>query len=375
MPVITAFGGGGGGGKKSARAVIGSTGAGYTASDVDFLCNGSNDSAMFDAALAAIPAAGGEIKILDGTYTLTKPWVIERNNIKVTGSGARNTALRMTGARDGGDTPANAKSTAAVIYVSGSNNGFEGLELANDVSATTGTSFGIYIIGNNNTVTGNIVSNSSSDSVCYGLMLYVANANNVTGNTVSSTGSSYNGSCYGICLNTANANNVTGNTVSNSNSGGSGNSYGIYATSSNNSTITGNTVSNSNSGSGSGSGSYGIYVISSNNSTVTGNTVSNSSGGSGSYAYGIYLINATNSRISNVFGGKTASFNGFALYISGTGNTYTQISCNIFRNWVQYGTGALTVNGTAAASLGGSSTVMSTFTAIGTGSTMGFNTV
>jgi parallel beta-helix repeat protein len=271
---------------KYARIVIGSTGAGYTSDDVDLLCTGSNDSAIFDDALAAISASGGEIKILEGTYTLNKPWAIERSNIKITGSGAGNTILRMTGTRNMTSSAAAAKSNNAVIYISGSNNIIEGLQIANsDTTIASGYSYGIYLAGssNNNTVMGNTCSNSSSASI-----------------------------------------------------------------------------------------SYGIYIGSSSNNTVTGNTCSNSS----IYrSYGICLAGSSNNTVSIVCGGKSASFTGFALYCSGTSNSYNQIiNCN-FRNWTQYGSGALTTNGSAAATLPGSSTTIAAFDAIGTGSVAGFNMI
>ncbi|MDR1217238.1 MAG: right-handed parallel beta-helix repeat-containing protein [Oscillospiraceae bacterium] len=538
MPVITAFGGSTG--KRSARVVIGTTNAGYTASDVDFLCNGSNDSAMFASALTSISAVGGEIKILDGTYILSKPWAIERNNIKVTGSGAGITVLRMTGTRNSSAAAADAKSNNAVVYLSGSNNAIEGLTLANGMSPTVGVSYGIYVAESNHvTVTGtlcdnassnqsshgiffngctdcvadyNTVSNSTGASVnCFGITLdaafsdnnaildntvensgngtvfgvylnYSSSHNVIRGNRVSTSAVGTSGSCYGVYLNSENCSNVIeGNIFTNTSAGTTaGNSYcrgvsmtgnsngnsviantftnsavlssfGVDCNGSKNNVIAGNTISNSDTGNGnegilligtasynvvqgniisnstsalssrgidnnapynvisgnvilnSNSGSatndlcygilssgdhctitgnviannsavgicYGMYLSGSDNNSVTGNTVSN--GSSGGYAYGIYLANVTNSRVSCVFGGKSATFTGFALYIIGTGNTYNQITNNNYRNWGQYGSGLYTSDGSVTASLPGSATTISTFTIIGTGSVSGFD--
>jgi parallel beta-helix repeat protein len=230
MATTTDFPSGGGGGKKAAHVVIGSTGAGYTASDVDYLCDGANDSAQFDAALAAIPTAGGEIKILDGTYTLTKPWAIERSNINITGSGAGNTILRMTGTRNTTTTAAAAKSNNAVIYLSGSNCVIEGLTLANGTTETAGMSYGVYIdSGSNNTVTGNTISNSTNSGACYGL--YINNSTNctVTGNMIrnSSSGTS---NCYGVYITSGPSNTVTGNTIANKRTSGQSttNTFALY---------------------------------------------------------------------------------------------------------------------------------------------------
>ncbi len=53
-------------GKKPCRFVVGSTGAGYTADDVDYLCDGTADEVEINAAIAALPENGGEVRLLDG---------------------------------------------------------------------------------------------------------------------------------------------------------------------------------------------------------------------------------------------------------------------------------------------------------------------
>ena len=70
---------GAGGGKACSTIVMGTSGAGYTAADVDYLCSGSNDSSQFTAALGALPSTGGRILMLEGTYRL--------QNISITKSG------------------------------------------------------------------------------------------------------------------------------------------------------------------------------------------------------------------------------------------------------------------------------------------------
>ena len=70
---------GAGGGKACSTIVMGTSGAGYTASDVDYLCSGSNDSSQLTAALGALPSTGGRILMLEGTYRL--------QNISITKSG------------------------------------------------------------------------------------------------------------------------------------------------------------------------------------------------------------------------------------------------------------------------------------------------
>lgn len=85
-------GGTGGSGKRYARIVIGTSTAGWTASDCDYLCNGTNDSTQFTNAITALPD-GGEIVLLDGTYQLNSNVDIEKScTIRGAGLGANITA-------------------------------------------------------------------------------------------------------------------------------------------------------------------------------------------------------------------------------------------------------------------------------------------
>ena len=54
-----------------ARFVIGNTSAGYTADQCDYLCDGTDDQVEINAAIAALPATGGKIVLLDGAYNIT----------------------------------------------------------------------------------------------------------------------------------------------------------------------------------------------------------------------------------------------------------------------------------------------------------------
>lgn len=59
-------------GKRTCRFVIGTSEAGWTQADCDYLCDGTDDQAEFNAAVAAVKeVGGGEIVILDGTYHMT----------------------------------------------------------------------------------------------------------------------------------------------------------------------------------------------------------------------------------------------------------------------------------------------------------------
>ncbi|MEG2378037.1 MAG: right-handed parallel beta-helix repeat-containing protein, partial [Clostridia bacterium] len=65
---------GGGYGKKYATFVIGTTASGHTATDVDYLCDGTADDVEIQAAINAIkyPIQHGKIIILPGTYNITQ---------------------------------------------------------------------------------------------------------------------------------------------------------------------------------------------------------------------------------------------------------------------------------------------------------------
>lgn len=68
-------------GKRTCRFVVGTSTAGWTAADVDYLCDGTADDVEINAALRALPSTGGEIVILDGTYNINSPILIYKNCI------------------------------------------------------------------------------------------------------------------------------------------------------------------------------------------------------------------------------------------------------------------------------------------------------
>lgn len=64
-------------GKRTCRVVVGTSTAGWTEEDCDFLCDGSNDWGKIMNAIGALPDEGGEIALLGGTYTLSREIVID----------------------------------------------------------------------------------------------------------------------------------------------------------------------------------------------------------------------------------------------------------------------------------------------------------
>lgn len=74
-------------GKRTARFIVGTSTAGWTDNDCDYLCDGTDDQEEINAAIQALPDGGGEIKLLDGTYNITSDILVNKNSIILNGSG------------------------------------------------------------------------------------------------------------------------------------------------------------------------------------------------------------------------------------------------------------------------------------------------
>lgn len=55
--------------------------------DVDYVCDGTDDQVEINAAIAALPAAGGSVVLREGTYTIAAAIVINRDDVMLVGSG------------------------------------------------------------------------------------------------------------------------------------------------------------------------------------------------------------------------------------------------------------------------------------------------
>ena len=82
-------------GKRTCRFVVGTSAAGWTAADVDYLCDGTDDQVEINAAINALPAEGGEIVILDGTYNITDSIKINKANVAIVGNNKKTILKRM----------------------------------------------------------------------------------------------------------------------------------------------------------------------------------------------------------------------------------------------------------------------------------------
>ena len=80
---------------RAARFVIGTSTAGWTEADCDYLCDGTADEVEIKAAISALPSEGGEILLLDGTYNISSSIAISKANVVLRGSGPSTVLKRM----------------------------------------------------------------------------------------------------------------------------------------------------------------------------------------------------------------------------------------------------------------------------------------
>ena len=80
---------------RAARFIIGTSTAGWTEADCDYLCDGTADEVEIKAAISALPSGGGEILLLDGTYNISSSIAISKANVVLRGSGPSTVLKRM----------------------------------------------------------------------------------------------------------------------------------------------------------------------------------------------------------------------------------------------------------------------------------------
>lgn len=274
----------GGSGKRTCRFVVGTSTAGWTSEDCDYLCDGTADDVEINAAIQALPSTGGEVVILDGTYNITATIAMNKDNVTLSGNGAATVLKRMwSGSGTGVITVTSDYCTVQNLQIDG-----------NKSSYASGD--GIYLSSSSNNI---VIGNTCNNSV-NGIYLYSSDNNTITSNIciantngiyLSSISSRYNAiagnACnengkYGICLSNSYSNAITGNTCN-------GNNAGIYFSNvSSNNTIIGNVCSGNANGIFSPSGSS-----QNKNITITGNTCNNNS------ISGIALTSLTNSTVAS----------------------------------------------------------------------------
>ena len=281
-------------GKRVCRLVVGTSTSGWTASDCDYLCDGTADDVEINAAIQALPSTGGEIVILDGTYNITATIAMNKDNVKLSGNGAATILKRMwdSSTREG------------VISINATNGRccVENFQIdGNKATYSSVNNEGIYLAGgrDNNTITGNTINNNHYA----GIYVNTSDNNTITGNTFSNNN-------YGIYQVRSNSNTFVGNIFNNNTNAG------IFVSGSNN-TITGNTsVNNGDSG-------IQVYEYGAKSNTVTGNTCINNAGS------GISLRGGHQKGSNNTITGNTCINNaGSGIYVNDNdNNTITGNTC------------------------------------------------
>lgn len=84
------------GGKRTCRFTVGTSAAGWTAADCDYLCDGTDDQEEINQAVAALPGSGGEIVLLSGSYRLSGAILLTKWNTVLRGNGGSTVLIRET---------------------------------------------------------------------------------------------------------------------------------------------------------------------------------------------------------------------------------------------------------------------------------------
>lgn len=299
----------------SQRFVIGTSAAGWTEDDVDYLCDGVADNVQINAAIQALPAAGGEIKILDGTYNLASKIIVDKNNVLISGCGFSTVLSKGWSATVyEGIITLSAASKCCIEklrFSGGSDNFISAIYLGaacdeNIISNNniTGLTSGVTILSSSN----NIISNNIiSGCLQYGVQIKSSSENVVSDNRVKNcsrgididssqyivvTGNSCYARDYGIHTNASDWNVVSGNICR-------GATTGIELSNFSYGAVSGNNCSNND---------IGIRLsFNSHVNTVSGNTCVRGTGIPSDYAGGlvtrqtiyIYYTYAKNNLVCN----------------------------------------------------------------------------
>lgn len=126
---------------KTARFVIGTSTAGWTAKDCNYLCDGTADQVEINNAITALPSTGGEIIILDGTYNITNKISVNKSNVSIKGNGNATTLKRMyNGVGDDGLITITASNSSIFkLYFDGNKDNYSTYTGHNAISLLGGT--------------------------------------------------------------------------------------------------------------------------------------------------------------------------------------------------------------------------------------------
>jgi len=274
---------GGASGKRTATIIVAANDS-LDKTRADYVCDGIADQEEINNAINALPTSGGRVLLLEGTYNISAPITILKNNVTLEGQGV-GTKLFLVN-----------EANCDVIQVGNGTTALEGIKIANlkidgNKANQVETSHGIYFYG----ASGYLISKSVIENCivenCYSSGIYC----NYLENSIVTRNQTNLNDAAGIFLN------YTNNTIVIENQLNS-NFDGIYMYSASYNTITENQANSNN--------RYGIYIRnSSNNNTIIGNQT-NSNG------YGIYLYGSNDNIITENQANSNISYDGIYLAFS-----------------------------------------------------------
>lgn len=314
----------------------------------DYQCDGINDHMEIQAALDALPATGGEVKLLDGTYNCEVAAGRNISNVTVKGNG-KNTILTTStpnlaflsfvgasGAELTGIIIADLQIDGGASLISDCGIYFEYVDYSfiqnvysrRHASGSGSYQAGIYLLNSDfNSIIGNICQGNGYE----GIWLYASSNNTIIGNICQ--GNSYDG----ICFTNSSSNNIISGNICQGNTG-----EGIFLSSSSNNTISGNTCqgnedgidlnasSNNNAISGNtcqGNAFDGIDLNASSNNTVSGNTCQ----GNGYEGISLSALSNSNTIVGNTCIANSQSTNNTLDNIRLVSSDYNLIVGNVCR--------------------------------------------
>ena len=294
---------------RPARFVVGTSTAGWTADDCDYLCDGTSDQTEINAAIAAMPSGGGEVLLLDGTYNISGSCTISKANVSLRGCGPATVLLRKFNGTSAngliGCSAANCTISHLAIdgnkgsYTNENNRGVYASQSVANISieqiTVQNSRDGIYLGG----VTGGRIAKCKvTNSGAFGIYLYSATEIDVSLNHIDGTGET------AVLVNGGKSTKVDGNTITGSTN------YGVRLFSGATMCTLSNNICLDNAG--------GISIEDASMCSVGGNLCMRGSGTPEDYDSEKVTIRATSASSNNIIAGNLVM--GKGVEDSGTGN-------------------------------------------------------
>ena len=310
--------------KRTCRFVVGTSTAGWTEADCDYLCDGTADDVEINAAIADIWAKGygGEVVILSGTYKITKPIFVHNSHITLRGNGMSTVLQRNFNGTQGSDavisyTYSSKDFIIRDLCVDGNKSsynyrlntgiyiaGIDGVHggLIKNVLAFNNQDTGIEVIGKSNIVIDSCIchNNGASGGANYS-GIYVYECNHIT---IASC-ICYNNYYSGIYVSGKSTRGLIANNIC------YGNQNGILISNSQGGSIVGNFCADNE---------IGIYLMGIGKSVISGNTFIRGTGLPSDYSSSQYTIRTYADTQKNLIVGNNIM--GKNYVDNGTGNTW-----------------------------------------------------